>query len=229
MGPHRQRRLHAIMEWLVNAQYGNVLDKYPYDFSIAKYAKQQFASLLALAEFKYGITINNVFPGIIETIDNERALEIIQGHSAQEMFLNPLDVANAIVSLQRGVPGHYSKRYSDSWKSLPLLKVVNLVQDSPLLCSTRNGATKSKRHSGRKIDHRPRDARDGRCLVGDPRSIRHLHVLANGEGRSNEKRGQRSSPAGAWWCHQLGVVQQNSIPVCRRREAIHHIGQRQER
>jgi len=90
---------HAIMEWLVNTQYGNVLDKYPYDFSIAKYAKQQFASLLALAEFKHGITINNVLPGIIETMDNERALEIIQGHSAQEMFLNPLDVAHAIVYL----------------------------------------------------------------------------------------------------------------------------------
>lgn len=90
---------HTIMEWLVNTQYGNVLDKYPYDFSIAKYAKQQFASLLALAEFKHGITINNVLPGIIETMDNERALETIQGHSAQEISFNPLDVANAIAYL----------------------------------------------------------------------------------------------------------------------------------
>ena len=90
---------YVVMELLVNAQYGNVLDKYPYDFAIAKHAKQQITGLLALAEFKHGITINNVLPGIIETIDNDRALEIIQAHSPQEIFFNPVDVANAILYL----------------------------------------------------------------------------------------------------------------------------------
>ena len=94
IGLHR-----PALDLLVNTHYGNVLDRYPYDFVIAKHAKQEVTRGLALAELKYGITINNILPGIIENLDNDKALAILKRGEAQEVFFNPVDVANAIAYL----------------------------------------------------------------------------------------------------------------------------------
>jgi NAD(P)-dependent dehydrogenase (short-subunit alcohol dehydrogenase family) len=94
IGLHR-----PALDLLVNTHYGNVLEGYPYDFVIAKHAKQEITRRLALAELKHGITINNILPGIIENIDNHKALEMLRNGKAQDLFFNPVDVANAIVYL----------------------------------------------------------------------------------------------------------------------------------
>jgi len=87
------------MELSLGETPDHILDKYPYDFALAKYTKQHLTELISPLEFKYGITCNNILPGIIEEMSNEEALEIIQGKREQSFFFNPLDVAETIAYL----------------------------------------------------------------------------------------------------------------------------------
>ncbi len=109
------------MQLLVNAHYGHVLEKYPYDFTLAKNAKREMTQLLALSEFKFGITINNILPGIIEDVDNEEALARLQRTHDRSIYYDPVDVARAVAFLcqedARGItqsdiriPGNIYKR-----------------------------------------------------------------------------------------------------------------------
>lgn len=85
------------MALLVNAHYGHELDKFPYDFAIAKQAKREFAHRLALPELKHGITINNIMPGIIEDLISETAVSHSTSSAAgTSRFYSPSDVAGAI-------------------------------------------------------------------------------------------------------------------------------------
>ena len=86
---------------LVNAQYGHVLEKYPYDFGVAKFAKREIGRLVALAEYKHGITVNNILPGIIEEMENDEALRKLQGTSEPSIYFDPTDVARAVTFLCR--------------------------------------------------------------------------------------------------------------------------------
>jgi 3-oxoacyl-[acyl-carrier protein] reductase len=110
-----------VMGLLINAQYGHVLDKYPYDFVLAKRAKEELAHLLGLVELKHGITVNNVLPGIIEEIDHEDAWQGLQAGAPVSVYFDPTDVARAVAFLcseeARGishsdirVPGNIYKR-----------------------------------------------------------------------------------------------------------------------
>jgi NAD(P)-dependent dehydrogenase (short-subunit alcohol dehydrogenase family) len=110
-----------VLDLLVNAVYGHVLARYPFDFAIAKTAKAELARLLALTELKHGITINNVLPGIIEEMSNDDALQIIRREARQSVYFNPVDVAEAVAWLCRDearaitqsdirVPGNVYKR-----------------------------------------------------------------------------------------------------------------------
>lgn len=96
------------MELALNAE-GHILEKYPYDFAIAKESKRNIVQRIALSELKYGITCNNIMPGIIEELENEKALKIIQGKTKQSIFFNPTDVSDTITYLcsqnARGVTG----------------------------------------------------------------------------------------------------------------------------
>lgn len=117
--PHMRRRrwgriinicLHEeTLTLLVNAQYGHVLEKYPYDFALAKSAKREMTHLLALAEFKYGITLNNVLPGIIEELGHEEALSRLRDTGEPGLYYDPVDVARAVAWLcseaARGISG----------------------------------------------------------------------------------------------------------------------------
>ena len=91
----------ATMQLLINAQYGHVLEKYPYDFSLAKFTKREITKLLAFPEFKYGITINNILPGIIEDVDHDAALARLRLTNDNAIYFDPVDVARAIVFLCR--------------------------------------------------------------------------------------------------------------------------------
>lgn len=107
--PHMRRRRWGrivnigldgeVMGLLVNARYGHVLDKYPYDFVLAKRAKETMAHLLGLVELKHGITVNNVLPGIIEEIDNEEAWQSLQAGAPGSLYFDPTDVARVIAFL----------------------------------------------------------------------------------------------------------------------------------
>lgn len=92
----------------LNAE-GHVLEKYPYDFALTKNVKAEMSRKIALAEFKYGITCNNILPGIIEEMNNEQTLNIIQNKISQSVFFNPTDVAATVNYLcgneARGITG----------------------------------------------------------------------------------------------------------------------------
>lgn len=88
-----------IMEIALLAQNNHILEKYPYDFAIAKYAKQRLTSLISPLEFKYGITCNNIMPGIIEEMNNSEALKIIKEDLPPSIHFNPVDVARVIAYL----------------------------------------------------------------------------------------------------------------------------------
>jgi glucose 1-dehydrogenase len=90
---------HETLTLLINAHYGNTLDKYPYDFALAKSAKAEITRLLALAEYKHGITINNILPGVIEEIDNDDALRKLRGADSKSIYFDPTDVARAVAFL----------------------------------------------------------------------------------------------------------------------------------
>ena len=97
------------LELLINAHYGHVLERYPFDFHIAKSAKREMARRLAPIEFKQGITINNVLPGVIENIDNDEVFAAVEGTSRGSTWFGPVDVAGTVAFLcseaARGITG----------------------------------------------------------------------------------------------------------------------------
>lgn len=84
---------------VVNAHYGHVLERYPFDFHIAKTAKCEISHTLALIELKQGITINNVLPGVIENIENDEVFHAIEESARASAWFSPLDVADAVAFL----------------------------------------------------------------------------------------------------------------------------------
>jgi NAD(P)-dependent dehydrogenase (short-subunit alcohol dehydrogenase family) len=88
-----------VLELLINAQYGHVLERYPTDFAIGKTGRQALTRLTALAEWKYGITINNILPGIIEDAAVAELLQQIPQSDYQRTYCDPLDVAEAVLWL----------------------------------------------------------------------------------------------------------------------------------
>lgn len=89
------------LDLLINAQYGHVLDRFPYAFAAGKMARGWLARNLSYAELKYGITVNNILPGIIEGVTLEEALSDAAGETGTAVGARPSDVARVIEFLCR--------------------------------------------------------------------------------------------------------------------------------
>jgi 3-oxoacyl-[acyl-carrier protein] reductase len=84
---------------LLNAQYGHVLDRYPYAFAIGKAARKSLTHNLAYAELRNSITINNILPGIIEEMSLNEAVSEATGDLANRSAARPSDIGRIIAYL----------------------------------------------------------------------------------------------------------------------------------
>ncbi len=84
------------LDLLINSQYDNILNRYPYPFAAGKIARQWLARNLSYAELKNGITINNILPGIIEEMTFEEAISEATLKSGSGIGARPSDVARII-------------------------------------------------------------------------------------------------------------------------------------
>ena len=91
----------TALNHLLNAQYGHVLDRYPYAFAIGKAARKSLTHNLAYAELKNGITINNILPGIIEEMGLNEAVSEATGNPVNRSSARPSDVGRIIAYLCR--------------------------------------------------------------------------------------------------------------------------------
>jgi len=109
------------LELLINAHYGHVLERYPFDFHLAKTAKSEITHKISMMELKHNITVNNLLPGIIENMDNDEVFAALADEAQPAAWFGPLDVANSISFLcseaARGItrsdirlPGNIYKR-----------------------------------------------------------------------------------------------------------------------
>jgi len=92
----------TVMDTLLMTRYSHIFNKYPLPFIIAKKAKMFLAHHMAYKEYQYGITINNILPGIIEFMNFEEACQLSNDPKIQERGMaRPTDVANLVVFLSR--------------------------------------------------------------------------------------------------------------------------------
>lgn len=92
----------AVMDLLINHLYGHVLERYPYPMVLAKRARAGLAELGAYAEYRHGITINTIEPGVIEEMDLDEAVHAEPGRAPRRRtHATPGDVAAAISWLCR--------------------------------------------------------------------------------------------------------------------------------
>lgn len=109
------------LELLINAHYGHILERYPFDFHLAKLVKSEITHKISMIELKHNITVNNVLPGIIENMDNDEVFAAVAEEAHPNAWFSPLDVANTVAFLcseaARGItrsdvrlPGNVYKR-----------------------------------------------------------------------------------------------------------------------
>ena len=87
-------------QFMLDASYGHRLRAAAYPFWIAKRPRMEMVEELAHAEFRHGVTINGVLPGIIEECSWETALaEASGGAELGSPLAGPPDIARLIVRL----------------------------------------------------------------------------------------------------------------------------------
>lgn len=85
---------------LIDRQYGHRLEAFPYAFYIGKLGRQAIAPKLAHAELKYGITINNILPGIIEEMPaSDAEAAVLAPAIAASPLVTPAHVAEVVSEL----------------------------------------------------------------------------------------------------------------------------------
>jgi NAD(P)-dependent dehydrogenase (short-subunit alcohol dehydrogenase family) len=94
IGLHRE-----VMDALLCARYRHTFDRYPYDFVVAKHAKEELTRVLAPVELKHGITVNNVLPGVIEEHDPDELARRAAAGPPPTPLVDPLDVARVVAWL----------------------------------------------------------------------------------------------------------------------------------
>lgn len=83
---------------LLDHAYANRLDRYPVPFALGKIARSDLTHLLAPIEWRYGITINNICPGIIEDMTFDDAVSALDG-TARFPMATPADIAELVFQL----------------------------------------------------------------------------------------------------------------------------------
>jgi 3-oxoacyl-[acyl-carrier protein] reductase len=83
---------------LLDHAYAHRLERYPFPFALGKAGRSELTHLLAPIEWRYGITINNVLPGVIEDMSLEDAVAAAAGMS-QSPLTTPADIAEIVFML----------------------------------------------------------------------------------------------------------------------------------
>jgi NAD(P)-dependent dehydrogenase (short-subunit alcohol dehydrogenase family) len=83
---------------LLGHAYANELERYPFPFALGKSGRSELTHLLAPIEWRYGVTINNVLPGVIEDMSLDSALAAAAG-KLQSPLTTPADIAEMVCML----------------------------------------------------------------------------------------------------------------------------------
>jgi 3-oxoacyl-[acyl-carrier protein] reductase len=88
------------LEFLIDASYGHRLHAAAYPFWIGKRARMEIVEQLAHSEFRHGVTINSILPGIIEDCSWESALaETVGEHKSTGALAGPADIGRIVARL----------------------------------------------------------------------------------------------------------------------------------
>lgn len=98
----------ATLGSLLDHTYADRLDRLPFPFTLGKLARSEMTRLLAPIEWRYGITINNICPGIIEDMSLDEAVKALDTKFPAPLS-TPADIAELVLLLcserMRGVTG----------------------------------------------------------------------------------------------------------------------------
>jgi NAD(P)-dependent dehydrogenase (short-subunit alcohol dehydrogenase family) len=88
----------GTLDVLLDHNYANKRERYPFPFALGKAGRADLTRLLAPIEWRYGITINNVLPGVIEDMALEDALAAANGE-VRSALTTPADIAELVFML----------------------------------------------------------------------------------------------------------------------------------